>query len=134
MERHRSQIRGVINRKTVVGLALQKGFNAFLPVYDGGGDLILYRESDRELRKVQFESRWTIDKKYIGRDIWIAFPMAGDWFLMPHDEMAATADAATQTSSWIESGLYSRPRPSAGWFVPVRRPGSRRLPRWRKPP
>lgn len=113
MERHRSQISEVINRNTVVSLALQQGFNAFLPVYDGGVDFILYRESDRELRKVQLKGRWTIDRKYLGRDIWIAFPMAGGWYLMPHDEMVATAGAATQTTSWTENGLYSRPHPSA---------------------
>ncbi|WP_421380738.1 hypothetical protein ACOCG7_34425 (plasmid) [Paraburkholderia sp. DD10] len=113
MERHRSQISEVINRNTVVSLALEQGFNAFLPVYDGGVDFILYRESDRELRKVQLKGRWTIDRKYVGRDIWIAFPLAGDWYLMPHDEMVATAGAATRTTSWIGNGLYSRPRLSA---------------------
>jgi hypothetical protein len=77
MERHRSQASEVINQNTVVSLALQQGFNAFLPVYDGGVDFILYRESDRELRKVQLKGRWTIDRKYLARDIWIAFPLAG---------------------------------------------------------
>ena len=115
MERHRSQIREVINRNTVVSLALQQGFNAFLPVYDGGVDFILYRESGQAVRKVQLKARWTIDQKYLGRDIWIAFPMAGDWYLMRHDEMVATAesDGVTQTASWTENGNYSRPRPSA---------------------
>jgi hypothetical protein len=52
-----SQVREVINRNIVISLALEQGFNAFLPVYDGGVDFILYRESDRELRKVQLKSR-----------------------------------------------------------------------------
>lgn len=99
MERHRSQISEVINRNTVVSLALQQGFNAFLPVYDGGVDFILYRESDRELRKVQLKGRWTIDRKYLGRDIWIAFPMVGDWYLMRHDDMVTSAGAATRPTS-----------------------------------
>ena len=34
MSRYRSQVREVINRNTVVSLALDQGFNAFLPVYD----------------------------------------------------------------------------------------------------
>jgi len=46
MSKFRSQVREVINRNTVVSLALEQGFNAFLPVYDGGVDFILYRESD----------------------------------------------------------------------------------------
>jgi hypothetical protein len=95
-----------------VSLALGQGFNAFLPVYDDGVDFILYRESDGAVRKVQLKSRWTIHQKYIGRDIWIAFPIANDWYLMPHDEMvaAAEADGVTKTASWIEDGSYSRPR------------------------
>jgi hypothetical protein len=113
--RYRSQVREVINRNTVVSLALDEGFNAFLPVYDSGVDFVLYRECDGLVRKVQLKSRWTIERKYVGRDIWIAFPMGSDWYLMPHDEMLAYAetDGVTQTASWIEGGSYSRPRPSA---------------------
>src|SRR5271157_1618648 len=92
-DRNRSQIKEVINRNTVASLALEQGFNVFLPVYDGGVDFILYRESDGLIHKVQLKARWTIDRKYIGRDIWIAFPIAGDWYLMPHDEMLASAEA-----------------------------------------
>jgi hypothetical protein len=115
MSRYRSQVREVINRNTVVSLALEQGFNAFLPVYDGGVDFIFYRESDGLIRKVQLKGRWMIDRKYIGRDIWMAFPIADDWYLMPHDEMLASAEAdgVTQTDSWIGGGAYSRPRPSA---------------------
>jgi hypothetical protein len=78
MSRYSSQVREVVNRNTVVSLALAQDFNVFLPSYDGGVDFILYRESDNELRKVQLKSRWTIDQKYINRDIWVAFPIAGD--------------------------------------------------------
>lgn len=66
-EPFRSQVREVINRNTVVSLALDQGFNAFLPVYDGGVNFIFYRETDGLLRKVQLKGRWTIDRKYIGR-------------------------------------------------------------------
>lgn len=41
---YRRQVREVINPNTVVSLALEQGFNAFLPVYDGGIDFILYRD------------------------------------------------------------------------------------------
>jgi len=115
MSRYRSQVREVINRNTVVSLALDQGFNAFLPVYDGGVDFVLYRERDGLLRKVQLKSRWSIDRKYLDRDIWMAFPMAGEWYLMPHDAMVAMAEAEgiTKTASWITGGAYSKPRPSA---------------------
>lgn len=114
MSRYRSQIREVINRNTVVSLALDQGFNAFLPVYDGGVDFILYRESDGLVLKIQLKGRWMIDRKYFGRDIWMAFPIAGDWYVMPHDTMVALAEAegVTKTASWIDGGAYSKPRPS----------------------
>lgn len=115
MSSYRSQVREVINRNTFVSLALHQGFNAFLPVYDEGVDFILYRESDGQLRKVQLKARWTIDRKYENRDIWVAFPIGDDWHLMPHDKMVAMAEAdgVTQTASWTVGGLYSRPRLSA---------------------
>lgn len=115
MSRYRTQITEVINRNVVVSLALQQGFNAFLPVYDGGVDFILYRETDNTTRKVQLKGRWMIDKKYEGRDIWMAFPVGADWYLMPHDEMLALAKAegnALDSSSWIEGGAYSWPAPT----------------------
>jgi hypothetical protein len=114
VNRYQSQTREVINRNIVVSLALGHGFNAFLPVYDGGVDFILYRESDTELRKVQLKSRWTIEKKYVGRDIWIAFPIAHNWYLMRHDEMVTSAAAARaiKTASWTKDGSYSRPHVS----------------------
>ena len=115
MSRYRTQVREVINRNVVVSLALEQGFNAFLPVYDGGVDFILYRESDGAIRKVQLKGRWMIDKKYRGRDIWMAFPIGADWYLMPHDVMLEHAEADGKTlksASWTDGGAYSKPKPS----------------------
>ncbi|HTT75882.1 MAG TPA: hypothetical protein VMF50_07870 [Candidatus Binataceae bacterium] len=96
-------------------LALAQGFNAFLPVYDGGIDFVLHRERDGQLRKVQPKARWTIDRKYVDRDIWIAFPHDSSWYLVPHDQMVEEGErhCVTQTNSWIKDGSYSRTRLSA---------------------
>jgi len=93
MSRYKSQVREVINRNALVSLALEAGYNAYLPVYDGGVDFILYREDDGDLRKVQLKGRWYIDTKYAGRDIWIAFHDDGRWYLAPHDELVKLGDA-----------------------------------------
>ena len=63
---------------------------------------------------MQLKGRWTIDRKYLDRDIWVAFPIVGDWYVMPHDAMVALAEAegVTKTASWIDGGTYSKPRPS----------------------
>jgi hypothetical protein len=115
MSRYRSHVAEVINRNTVVSLALAQDFNVFLTVYDGGIDFVLYRERDNTLRKVQLKGRWTIDRKYVGRDIWIAFPHDGTWYLVPHDQMVAESEVTgvAQTDSWITHGLYSRSKLSA---------------------
>ena len=112
MSRYRSQIREVINRNALVSLALAKGYNAFLPVFDGGVDFILYREADGHVLKVQLKGRWYIDKKYIDRDIWIAFHHDGRWYIAPHDEMVKLGDQSgfTTTKSWLEGGAYSCPK------------------------
>jgi len=108
-----SRLKEVINRNIVVSLALEQGFNAYLPVYDEGIDFILYRESDRALRKVQLKSRWTIDRKYLGRDIWIAFPAAHAWYLAPHDKLVEKAPSSfLQSKSWA-AGSYSTAAPSS---------------------
>lgn len=112
--RFRSQITEVINRQRLTAIALERGYNAFNPVFDGGIDFILYREDGAggpaDLRKVQLKGRWYIDKKYLGRDIWIAFPEGDEWYLAPHDELVRIGDQAgfTETKSWAEGGAYSR--------------------------
>ena len=84
MSRFKAQVREVINRHAFVSLALDRGFNAYLPVYDGGIDFILHREADpaanvaEVTHKVQLKDRWTIDKKYVGRGLSVAFPIGGE--------------------------------------------------------
>jgi hypothetical protein len=98
----------IIQRNELTTLLLQQGYNVFLPVYDEGIDLIAHREMDDDLKLIQQKSRWTIARKYIGRNIWIAFRDRGEWYLAPHDELVTLADAAgyTATPSWTEKGLY----------------------------
>lgn len=120
VKRYRSQIREAMNRNVVVTLALEQGFNAYLPVYDGGVDFILHKEGGRndrpETRKVQLKGRPMIAKHYRGKDIWMAFPIGTDWYLVPHDELLAFADKHTKaltSRSWRrEDGAYSWPKPS----------------------
>jgi hypothetical protein len=88
-----------------------------LPVYDGGIDFVLHHEVKNGTRKVQLTGRWTIDKMYVGRQIWMVFPIGADWYLMPHDEMLklAEADDVTQTSGGlVRSGSAVGVTASAG--------------------
>ncbi len=111
LKRVSGQIKEVQNRNALVTRALDVGYIAFLPVCDLGIDLILYREADSDTRLVQLKSRWSIDKKYLGRNIWIAFPLADEWILAQHDEMVDVASARgyTETASWAVKGIYYVP-------------------------
>lgn len=100
----------IIQRNELTTLLLRQGYNVFLPVYDEGIDLIAHRKVDDDFKLVQQKSRWTIARKYVGQNIWIAFRDRGEWFLAPHDELVRFGEAAgyTATQSWIEKGLYHR--------------------------
>jgi hypothetical protein len=99
----------VINRHLLISRAVEKGFNAFLPVYDDGIDLILHGGTPANTFLIQLKSRWLIDKKYIGRNLHMAFPHKGTWYLIPHDDMVASATKFTKTKSWTEKGQYHVP-------------------------
>ena len=99
------------NRLGLINVAYRQGYVAYLPVVDEGIDLILYREADRDLLKIQLKSRWCIGKKYTDRDISVAFPEDGVWYLAPHDEMVEMAKAlgfGINTVSWKRDGGYDR--------------------------
>ncbi|MES2753667.1 MAG: hypothetical protein V4659_03285 [Pseudomonadota bacterium] len=97
----------VVNRNALVTVALGLGYNAYLPVYDHGIDLILHSEERSDTKLIQLKGRWTIDRKYVGRNIWVAFPDRGIWYVAPHDEMLLLGERHTLTESW-KRGTYSK--------------------------
>ena len=68
---------------------------------DGGGFL-----------KIQLKGRFTIDKKYLGKELYIAFPLktsSSGWCVFPHDEIVNALEELgiyTQTTSWKKYGFY----------------------------
>ncbi len=99
----------VIYRNQLSSLLLRQGWNVFLPVHDDGIDLIAHHRARDDIRLIQPKSRWCIDRKYIGRGIWIAFPHGPHWYLARHRDMIAMADVAgyTASRSWTEGGAYT---------------------------
>jgi hypothetical protein len=45
----------------------------------------------------------TIDQKYCDKDIWIAFPHKGDWYLIKHDRLV---DKIGQHTDWLSSSSW----------------------------
>ena len=78
-----------------------------------GADLIALREGEPAMH-IQLKGRLTIKRSYIGKDLYIAFPIAGEFFVVPHDELTALCDEARylSTKSWINDGSWHTGRPS----------------------
>lgn len=112
-DRFETQIREVVNRNDLTTVLLGRGYNVYLPVYDRGVDLIAYREDDASTVAIQLKGRWVIDRKYLNRNVWIAF-RDEDWFVAPHDEMVVIGHQLGYcgTLSWVDGGAYSSPRMS----------------------
>jgi hypothetical protein len=79
-------------------------------------DFIAVHFDGVDILKIQLKGRMTIDKKYLNKDIYMAFPLNGDFYLVPHDELVNLAGEGTswlESSSWIEKGGYSSQSPSS---------------------
>jgi hypothetical protein len=77
-----------------------------------GADFIAQHISGDRFLKVQLKSRLSFDRKYQGKEIWIAFPDSNGWYLFPHDEIlkAVLNDSnIANTSSWADKGIYNFP-------------------------
>ena len=105
------------NFHRVAGRLAEYGYNSILLSDDWlGADFIAYHNDGKRFYRVQLKGRLTIDDKYRGKDLYIAFVDAdadGDRvYVYPHDEMANRIDAAgriNQSKSWSKFRSYSWP-------------------------
>ena len=107
----------VYNFHKIAAVLADYGFNCIKLTDDWqGADFLAYQMlGGTETLKVQLKSRITIDKKYIGKNIWIAFPLVQSWYMIEHDVLIERAGQATNwlnTESWLTRGLYSSDSPS----------------------
>ena len=76
-----------------------------------GADFIAQHIDGETFLKVQLKGRLTFGTKYVGKDLYVAFPHAGSWYLYPHDDVLQTVmretDTIRGTTSWDERGGYS---------------------------
>ena len=78
-----------------------------------GADLIAQHINGELFLKVQLKGRLTFEKKYLGKDLYIAFQDNLDWYLLNHDDLLEEVLKKTnigKTKSWVEGGGYSFPR------------------------
>lgn len=101
------------NFQKVAGELADYGYNCLRLNDDWqGADFIACHMNGSTFLKVQLKGRFTLDKKYIKKNIYIAFWQGEDCYVYPHDEIVeqVLGDGRIESSkSWIEEGNYSWP-------------------------
>ncbi len=108
-----SKQKEIYNFQKVAGLLAEYGYNCIKLADDwNGADFLAYHFDGIETLKVQLKARITIDKKYMSvPNICMCFPINGDWFLIPHEELIEkikeTSPKWLNSESWVTNGHYS---------------------------
>ncbi|HEY8872528.1 MAG TPA: hypothetical protein VIM52_05830 [Stellaceae bacterium] len=80
-----------------------------------GGDFLACHINGFDIMKVQLKSRLTIDRKYSGKNVFIAFPANHHWYLVEHDilvqKVTQNSPSWLNTESWIDVGCYHSANP-----------------------
>ncbi len=105
----------VHNFQKLAAVLADYGFNCIkLPDGWAGTDFLAHHKDNGMTLKVQLKGRPTINKKYQNKDIYIAFPLEGYWYIILHDELVKKAGDHTnwlKTPSWTkERGDYHSPK------------------------
>jgi len=101
----------IFNFQKVAATLADYGFNCIKLADDWqGADFLAYHFKGETTLKVQLKARIYVDKKYCDKDIWLAFPHDGFWYLIKHDELCTKVGEHTdwhKSRSWIEKGSYN---------------------------
>ncbi len=80
-----------------------------------GADLLFYRSTDSDVKKVQLKGRATFGKNYMGKDLHVAFKGTDGWYLYPHDQLV---EKASSFSSWQNTLSWSKADGGYSWNSP----------------
>lgn len=109
------------NFQKVASRLADYGFNCLSLSDDWqGADFIACHIDGETFLKVQLKGRLSVDKKYIGKDIHIAFLHREDCYVYPHDEFLDAIKyqgfLQEQSNLWLEEGTRSWPLPPVWAF------------------
>lgn len=80
-----------------------------------GADFIAVHNDGEQMLKVQLKGRLSFNKKYVGKDIWIAFVYKGEIRMYNHDELLNKHPKEFfETESW-KRGTSSSPTVPSKW-------------------
>jgi len=98
----------LFNFQKIAATLADYGFNCIKLADDWkGADFLAYHVKGTRTLKVQLKARITIQKKYRKKDIWMAFPYRGFWYLIEHDRLLAKVEKHTRWTrmkSWRVNG------------------------------
>ena len=111
-----SRQKEIFNFQKLSGVLADYGFNCIKLADDWqGADFLAYHIDGDTTVRVQLKGRISIDQKYLDKNLHIAFPFNGDWFLIPHDHLVEVVGVHTNwlnTSAWNDAGIYNSKSPS----------------------
>ena len=106
----------IYNFQKVAGVLADYGFNCIKLADDWlGADFLAYHKDGTDTLKVQLKGRLTIDKKYIGKGLRMAFPLVDSWCLVDHDTLVTIVGKTTRwlvSPSWVADDHYHSAKPS----------------------
>ena len=101
----------LFNFQKIAATLADCGFNCIKLADDWqGADFLAYNINGTTTLKIQLKSRLTIDRKYCDKDIWMAFPHGGYWYLIKHDHLVEKVGKHTKwlnSDSWKNKDGYS---------------------------
>ena len=101
------------NYHHIANILAKRGFNCIRLSDDWQGADFLAVHVDGETLRVQLKGRWEINKKYVGKELHIAFPSphGGEGcYVIWHDALVELLEANTKaldSASWQERGIYN---------------------------
>lgn len=100
------------NFQQVSGVLADYGYTTIRLSDDWQGADFIAQHVSGEFVKVQLKGRLEVNKKYIGKDIFMCFKHKENWYLGPHDEILGLVETSIEkTVSWTD-GKYSWGNPS----------------------
>ena len=111
-----SRQKEIYNFQKLAAILAEYGFNCIKLADDWqGADFLAYHKDGHNSLRVQLKARLTISKKYLDKELYMAFPIKNKWCLINHDDLVGLVRDNTNwlnTASWNDGGNYHSASPS----------------------